>query len=168
VSAPLSVLAGGAGPRRVLVVEDDPALRALFAEVLAEEGCRVLVAAHAPDPVDVLQLRPDLLVLDLVLGGADGADGGWRLLRALRAYPGGARVPVLVCTADHALARREAAGLAALADAVLLKPFGLDDLLRHLRPGGGPGRGAAGHDAGREPAGVGRGDDRDRTEARQG
>ena len=102
-------------------------MRDLLQAVLAEEGYRVLAVDHAPDPVDVAQLRPDLIVLDLVLGEATA---GWRLLEALRDQAPTARLPVVVCTADHALVRREAERLRTLIAGVVLKPFDLDELLR--------------------------------------
>ena len=114
---------------RALVVEDDPSIRALLGPVLLEEGYRVMLSDHAPDPVDVQQLRPDVIVLDLVL---DGADGGWSLLRALRANPGTARIPIVVCTADRSRVLQAAGEMRDLAAQVVLKPFDLEDLLRHL------------------------------------
>src|ERR687898_3369014 len=59
-------------PHRVLVIEDDTALREMLCEALAGEGYRVLPSDHPVAPLDVQQLRPSLVVLDLMLGGEPG------------------------------------------------------------------------------------------------
>ncbi len=122
------VTPSGVAPR-VLIVEDDPSVRGLLGAVLEEAGYRVLPTDHALDPVDVAQLRPDLVLLDLIL---HGTGAGWRLLHGLRALAGTAGLPIVVCTADHALAHREADRLRALGVGLVLKPFDLDDVLRRV------------------------------------
>jgi DNA-binding response OmpR family regulator len=59
---------------RILLIEDDHVIQDLLRDLLEEEGYRVLVADATLDPVDVSQLRPDLILLDLWLGG-----GAWGL-----------------------------------------------------------------------------------------
>ena len=113
-------------PHRVLVIEDDQALREMLCEALAGEGYRVLSSDHPVAPLDVQQLRPSLVVLDLMLGGEP--DGyGW--LEAVRAWRWTARLPVLVCsgflTSDAPAAHR----VQALADVTVPKPFALDQFL---------------------------------------
>src|ERR671910_1861030 len=71
-------------PHRVLVIEDDTALREMLCEALAGEGYRVLSSDHPVAQLDVQQLRPSLVVLDLMLGG-ELAGYGW--LEAIRAWP---------------------------------------------------------------------------------
>ncbi len=135
---------------RVLVVEVDPAVRGVLGEGLGEAGYRVLSADHALDPVDVAPLRPDLVVLDLRL---DGADRGWQLLLAMRAMSGTAGLPIVVSTAE-----READRLRALGARLVLKPFDLDELLRSVslcRTGsesGGDGTSPMDGDAGNDSA----------------
>jgi DNA-binding response OmpR family regulator len=114
---------------RVLLIEDDPIIQDLLRELLEDEGYRVLVADATLDPVDVSQLRPNLVLLDLWFGGvAWGLD--W--LRELRVTPGARCIPVIVCTADARLARREAEQLQTLAADVILKPFDLDDVVTRV------------------------------------
>ena len=62
-------------PHRVLVIEDDPALREMLCEALADEGYWVLPSDHPVEPLDVQQLRPSLVVLDLMLGGEPAGYG---------------------------------------------------------------------------------------------
>ncbi|HEX2282225.1 MAG TPA: response regulator [Thermomicrobiales bacterium] len=117
---------------RVLLIEDDLLIQDLLREILEEEGYRVLVADATLDPVDVSQLRPSLVLLDLWFGGA-----AWGLdwLRELRVTPGARCIPVIVCTADARLARREAEQLQTLAADLILKPFDLDDVVTRVAAG---------------------------------
>ncbi len=111
---------------RILLVEDDPVIRDLVTDVLSSRGWQVLACAHLPDAVDVAQLRPEAVVLDLRLpSGRDGAD----LLAEMRATPGARLIPVVVCTGDGLRAEADAARFAALGAAVVIKPFDLDDLV---------------------------------------
>ncbi len=108
----------------VLIVEDEPALQALVAEVLAEElRVATRTASTAAAALTLMaQLHPALLVLDLTLPDSSGDVVG-QLTRA--ALDGDIRI--LVCSA----AGRTAEQLAekATADAYLPKPFDLEDLL---------------------------------------
>ena len=113
-------------PRRVLVIEDDPALRDVLCEALEGAGYRVLSSDHSVAPLDVQQLRPSVVVLDLMLGG-EPAGYGW--LEAIRAWHWTARLPVLVCSGHLAPEAPAAQRVQALADATMPKPFALDELL---------------------------------------
>jgi two-component system OmpR family response regulator len=113
-------------PHRVLVIEDDPALREMLCEALAGEGYRVLPSDHPVAPLDVQQLRPSLVVLDLMLGG-EPEGYGW--LEAVRAWRWTARLPVLVCSGYLAPEAPAAHRVQALANVTLPKPFALDQFL---------------------------------------
>jgi len=112
---------------RVLVVDDEPAVREAIEEVLDVEGYEVGVAADAEAALAALESeRPDALVLDLMLPRASGID----LCRRLRAS--GDRTPVLMLTARAEVGDR-VTGLDAGADDYLVKPFALEELLARLR-----------------------------------
>ena len=112
---------------RVLVVEDDPAVRATLERSLLFEGYDVVLAADGPGALDAVQnLRPDAVVLDLGLPGLDGLE----VCRRLRA--GGDAVPILILTARESTGDR-VRGLDAGADDYLPKPFALEELLARLR-----------------------------------
>ncbi|MEV4538863.1 response regulator transcription factor [Asanoa sp. NPDC049518] len=101
---------------RLLLIEDDPAIRAPLLRALRDRGHAVAAATTAMDGLRAaLDDRPDLVVLDLGLPDVDGAE----LLRMLRAV---SRVPVIVATARDAeteIVRVLDAG----ADDYLVKPF---------------------------------------------
>ena len=113
-------------PRRVLVIEDDAALRDVLCEALDGAGYHALPSDHPVSPLDVTQLRPSLVVLDLMLGG-EPEGYGW--LESIRSWHSTARLPVLVCSGHLAPGAPAAQRVQALADATMPKPFVVDDLL---------------------------------------
>jgi two-component system, OmpR family, phosphate regulon response regulator PhoB len=119
------------GTRRVLVVEDDPAVRELLLSVVREEPGVVAwgVAGGAQALKTLRTLTPDLILLDLVMPGMDG----FELAGRVRAMPGMADVRLVVVTALGPLREARRRALAAGCDAVLGKPFELDELLGTLR-----------------------------------
>ncbi|PRX97231.1 two-component system response regulator MprA [Allonocardiopsis opalescens] len=112
---------------RILVADDDAAVRASLTRALRFNGYEVDTAADGQEALDRIAAdRPDALVLDIMMPRLDGL-GACRRLRA-----GGDDLPVLMLTARDALGDR-VAGLDAGADDYLPKPFELDELLARLR-----------------------------------
>jgi two-component system, OmpR family, response regulator MprA len=112
---------------RVLVVDDEPALRDALKRALRQQSYEVDVAANGHEAIDRLgQESPDLIVLDILMPGIDGLE----VCRFLRRI--GNRTPILMLTAKDAVADR-VAGLDAGADDYLVKPFALDELLARVR-----------------------------------
>ena len=112
---------------RILVVDDEPAVRSSLARVLEQADYQVSVAVDGRDALHRVALdRPDAIVLDVVMPGIDGIE----VTRHLRA--GRDRTPVLLLTARGEVADR-VAGLDAGADDYLAKPFALEELLARLR-----------------------------------
>ena len=112
---------------RILVVDDDPAVRDSLRRSLAFNGYEVEVAGDGQRALTAIALRrPDLVVLDVMMPGLDGLE----TCRRLRAA--GEDIPVLMLTAREAVADR-VSGLDAGADDYLVKPFALDELLARLR-----------------------------------
>jgi len=82
--------------RRIAIVEDEPALRANYADVLKRQGYEVAAYAKRADALAAFRTRlPDLALIDI--GLADDVDGGFTLCRELRALS--ATVPILFLTA---------------------------------------------------------------------
>ncbi len=112
---------------RVLVVDDDDAIRTTLARSLGAEGYAVEVAANGRDALTVARDRtPDLVVLDLMLPGITGLD----VCRRLRAAE--EHLPIVLLTARDAVADR-VTGLEAGADDYLVKPFAFEELLARVR-----------------------------------
>lgn len=112
---------------RILVVEDEPQVRAMLTRVLGYEG---FVVDQAPDGVTaraaMRRATPDLVLLDLLLPDIDGIE----LCRELRAS--GERLPILMLTARDTVGDR-VGGLDAGADDYLVKPFSMKELVARVR-----------------------------------
>ena len=117
-------------PSRILVVDDDPALRDLLSAYLTDTGFVVDLAGDGAGMRRAIeQARPDAIVLDLMLPGEDGL----MLTRALRAQAGAAAtIPVLILSARGEETDR-VVGLEMGADDYLAKPFSPRELLARLR-----------------------------------
>jgi two-component system KDP operon response regulator KdpE len=111
---------------RILVVEDDFAIRRLLDERLAAAGLDVAAFADLQSARAALSAQAfDLLLLDLGLPDGEGVD----FVRELRSY---SALPVLVLSARH-LERDKIAALDAGADDYLSKPFAAGELLARIR-----------------------------------
>ena len=114
-------------PVRVVVVDDDEALRNAVRRALRLEGYDVELAADGAEALAHLAgLRADLVVLDVLMPVLDGIT----VCRRLR--ESGDRTPILMLTARDAVSDR-VAGLDAGADDYLTKPFVLEELLARVR-----------------------------------
>jgi two-component system alkaline phosphatase synthesis response regulator PhoP len=111
---------------RVLIVEDNTDLAYGLRNNLEIEGYQVNVAEDGPQGLAEAQRRPpDLMILDLMLPGADG----FRVLKTLR--DAGARFPVLILTARGEESDK-VRGLKLGADDYVTKPFGVLELLARV------------------------------------
>ena len=115
------------GQGHVLVVDDAAELRVLFAAILEDAGYRVTLCDSAPTVEATAGIGPDLVVLDLLLGGDEGA--AWGLVEAMRADARLQAVPVVVCSAATDLLRRLDERFAGMGIAALGKPFELEEFL---------------------------------------
>ncbi|MCX6398608.1 MAG: response regulator transcription factor [Propionibacteriales bacterium] len=114
-------------PARVLVVDDDRAVRESLRRSLVFNGYDVHLAADGAEALaGIGALAPDVVVMDVMMPKLDGLE----TTRALRAA--GNDVPVIVLTARDAVGDR-VEGLDAGADDYLTKPFALEELLARLR-----------------------------------
>ena len=114
-------------PQRILIVDDEPAVREALQRSLAFEGYGTEVAVDGADALDKAAVyQPDLLVLDIQMPRMDGLTAARRLRAA------GSTVPVLMLTARDTVGDR-VTGLDAGADDYLVKPFELDELFARIR-----------------------------------
>lgn len=111
----------------LLLVEDDPSMRATLERALSRRGMRITSCADGAQALGRWrEAAPDVVLLDLSLPGLDGLD----VLE--RAREAGLRTPVLVLTARGTVGDR-ILGLNAGADDYLPKPFDLDELEARVR-----------------------------------
>jgi len=110
----------------ILIVEDDPDIRHLVGDLMRKEGFGVEEAEDAAAMDAVLaRMRPDLVILDLMLPGEDGLS----VCRRIRAQDA---LPILMLTAKSDEIDR-VVGLEMGADDYLVKPFGPRELLARVR-----------------------------------
>ena len=84
--------------RRLLLVDDDPAVRTMLAKILREEGADVHEAADGQQALDAIaQTPPDLVLLDLMMPGMSG----FEVVARMRATPVTAGIPVVIVSAKE-------------------------------------------------------------------
>jgi two-component system response regulator MprA len=107
--------------KTVLVVDDEPAVRATLRAILEDEGYAVLEAAHGGAMLELLTREPaDLVLMDVMMPRVDGREA----YRELRARPDLPRVPVIMMSAAIRPERLDPS-----ISAFLHKPFELSHLL---------------------------------------
>jgi DNA-binding response OmpR family regulator len=106
----------------VMIVEDDPFIARLISLMLGKQSYRTHIAPDAETALrDLAVMRPELITLDLNLPGISGD----AFLQQLRATPDIADLPVVIISAQQHIATETGR----LADAALVKPFEMEDLL---------------------------------------
>ncbi|HEY9086514.1 MAG TPA: response regulator transcription factor [Candidatus Tyrphobacter sp.] len=112
-------------PRKILVVEDDPAIGRVLQLELTYEGYEVELAVDGLSGLEKALKEPDLVILDLMLPRMEGLE----VCKRIRAK---SRVPIIILTAKDSVPDR-VAGLDLGADDYLPKPFSTDELLARVR-----------------------------------
>ena len=113
-------------PLRILVIDDEPPIRKLLRMGLSTQGYDILDAPNGKTALELLDNKPDLVILDLGLPDIQGHD----LLRMIRARNESVPIVVLSSRGDEA-GKVQALDLGA--DDYVTKPFGMDELLARIR-----------------------------------
>ena len=111
--------------KTILIVEDDPNISELVQMYLEKEGYSTRVASDGRQGIDLFrQVRPDLVLLDIMLPVMDG----WSVLRTIRQD---SKAPVIMLTAKSET-NDKVQGLKQGADDYLTKPFEMKELLARV------------------------------------
>ena len=115
--------------RQIMVVDDDDDIRLLLSSFLRAEGYSVIEAATA-DEAEAYALKhaPQLILMDLSLGGSDGLSAIWNIRR----QPGMATVPIVIVSAHDAYDLRAEAAAAGCRE-YLTKPLDVIDLKKTIQ-----------------------------------
>ncbi len=117
-----------ARPPRVLVADDDPAVRSILTINLEDVGYQVIEAGDGDEALWLARRAlPDLILLDVMMPGLDGMD----VLAILREHPETADIPVVLITA-RAGDSDVLGGWKAGAAYYITKPFDIEDVLRFV------------------------------------
>jgi two-component system, OmpR family, response regulator ResD len=118
---------GASAGGTVMIVDDEPTIVEVVGRYLQRAGYETLEAADGLEALDLAErLRPDLIVLDIMLPGIDGTE----VMRRLHEGPGRA-VPVILLTARGEESDR-LAGLRRGADDYVVKPFSPEELVARI------------------------------------
>jgi two-component system KDP operon response regulator KdpE len=115
-----------APPLRVLVVDDEPPIRKLLRMGLSTQGYEILDAPNGKTALELVERKPDLIILDLGLPDIQGLE----LLRLMRERNESVPIVVLSSRGDEGA---KVQALDAGADDYVTKPFGMDELLARIR-----------------------------------
>lgn len=108
-------------PAKILVVDDEAAIRGLLIELLGDEGYTVISASNGRMALDLAQRqRPDLIVMDVMMPELDGPE----TVKRLRSDAGTAAIPVVLMSAAQHISPDSADAIAFVS-----KPFNIDHLL---------------------------------------
>ena len=112
---------------KILVIDDDEKITAFLYRILTYEGYEIFIARDGMEGFNkVLEVEPDLVILDILMPNIDGIE----ICKRLRKQ--GIATPFLMLTAKDEVNDR-VAGLDAGADDYLVKPFALEELLARVR-----------------------------------
>ncbi|MFC1566428.1 response regulator transcription factor [bacterium] len=114
---------------KILIVDDEPEILLLIKEALNKEGFTVLTARNADSAIKISKERkPDLIILDLELGGISG----WDVCRIIKENQETSEIPIIMITAKHIKTDDVVKGLDLGADDYVLKPFKLSILVARV------------------------------------
>jgi len=114
--------------KKILIIDDDPNMLKMVGLTLKQAGYEIVVAQDAQSAsLKLIEVSPDLIILDIMLPGVSGMD----FLQALRADPRGRRIPVILLSALSDVDDK-VAGFKAGADEYLTKPIDGRELLARV------------------------------------
>ena len=113
----------------VLLIEDEPNIAEAIRFILSRDGWQVSTLMDGTGALAMVEeMRPDLVILDLMLPGQSGLE----ILEAIRAHPEAGQTPVMMLTAKGQGRDREAAERAGVSH-FMTKPFSNADMLASVR-----------------------------------
>ena len=114
--------------KKILAVDDDNDILDVIRIILEDEGYEVLTLANGKHVFDIVEENdPDLILLDVMLGGLDGRD----ICRALKQHDTFKKIPVVMISASHNL--NNLLLMPGAPNNFLAKPFDIDKLIEMVR-----------------------------------
>ncbi len=114
--------------KKILAVDDDSDILDIIRIILEEEGYEVVTLANGNKVLDIVkQNSPDLILLDVMLGGLDGRE----ICRALKEHDLFKKIPVVMISASHNL--KNSLLLPGAPNDFLAKPFDISHLVKIVK-----------------------------------
>ncbi|HEY0176459.1 MAG TPA: response regulator [Pedobacter sp.] len=114
--------------KKILAVDDDNDILDVIKIILEDEGYEVFTLANGKQVFDIVKENvPDLILLDVMLGGLDGRD----ICRALKEHDIFKKIPVVMISASHNL--NNLLLMPGAPDNFLAKPFDIDRLIEIVK-----------------------------------
>lgn len=114
--------------KKILVVDDDPDIREVISIILDMEGFKVAELDNGMGVLSEVKLnRPDVILLDVMLGDADGRD----ICKLLKESSVTRPIPIIIISATHGLHTMTEKNCGA--DDYITKPFDVDHLLERVK-----------------------------------
>jgi DNA-binding response OmpR family regulator len=114
---------------KIVCIEDDFELTDILKIILKGRGFKVTGARGGLEGLETLRrVRPDLVLLDLMMPGMDG----WEIYGRMQAEPDLCDIPVIIVTADGQPATRARALEVAKVDGFIVKPFNIQELVQRI------------------------------------
>ncbi|MDK2789885.1 MAG: hypothetical protein PWP15_392 [Methanothermococcus sp.] len=113
---------------KILIVEDEEDILNLVKIILEVNGYEVLTANNGYEAIELMEERPDLVLLDIMMPGMSG----WEVLDTLRSKDDWKKTPVIILTANAQIEHIEI-GIKKNVDGYIIKPFEKEELLERLK-----------------------------------
>jgi DNA-binding response OmpR family regulator len=124
-------MGSASGGKRILVVNDTEEILELFRDIIEGMGHRIVPLTYAPDDLQlVLDVKPDLAIIDFVMGGLEYR--GWQLVQKMKMNREASRIPIIICTGAKREIYEYEGWLAEKNITIVLKPFDIEDLERAI------------------------------------
>ncbi len=115
--------------KRVVCIEDEPAMIDLIRLILSRKGYTVAGATGGREGLDLVQSsQPDIVLLDLMMPDMDG----WEVYQKLKAHESTREIPVIIVTAKAQSIDKVLGLHIAKVDDYITKPFGPQDLIESI------------------------------------
>ncbi len=114
--------------KKILAVDDDPDIVEVIKIILEDEGYEVSTLTSGIDVLNIISfIRPDLILLDVMLGGMDGRE----ICKSIKAHSIFKYIPVVMISASHNL--QNLLKLPGSPNDFLAKPFDIDHLIMKVK-----------------------------------
>lgn len=119
--------------KRVVIINASPELLRVLSTIIENEGYQTIIRTYAviEDMREVQELKPDLILLDILTGGTYNI--GWQLLEKLKQSKDIQSIPVIITTADLKEVKQRQDFLTTQDVSVIMKPFSIQTLLEAIR-----------------------------------